>query len=35
MDKFPLEPVRALVMPHAWDMGFLVFSGSVLSLFIL
>jgi hypothetical protein len=34
MDKFPLEPARTLIMPHAWDLGFLIFSGSVLALFV-
>jgi hypothetical protein len=33
--QFPLEPARDLVMPHAWDLGFLIFAGSVLALFIL
>lgn len=35
MDNFPLEPDRSLVMPHAWDMGFLIFSGVVYALFLL
>ena len=34
MDKFPLEPARALIMPHAWDKGFLIFSSTVFCLFI-
>lgn len=32
--NFPLEPNRDLIMPHAWDMGFLIFSGSVMALFV-
>jgi hypothetical protein len=35
MEKYPLEPVRELIMPHAWDLGFLVFAGSVCGLFAL
>jgi hypothetical protein len=35
MNKFPLAPARDLIMPHAWDLGFLIFSGSVLGCFIL
>jgi hypothetical protein len=35
MDNFPLEPDRTLIMPHAWDKGFLVFAGGVFALFIL
>jgi len=34
VDKFPLEPVRELIMPHAWDMGFLIFSASVCAGFV-
>ena len=33
--NFPLEPNRDLIMPHGWDMGFLIFAGSVMSLFVL
>ena len=33
--SFPLEPNRALIMPHGWDMGFLIFAGSVMALFVL
>ncbi len=33
--SFPLEPNRDLIMPHGWDMGFLIFSGSVMALFVL
>jgi hypothetical protein len=33
--NFPLEPNRDLIMPHGWDMGFLIFAGSVLTLFVL
>jgi hypothetical protein len=33
--QFPLEPARDLIMPHGWDLGFLIFAGSVLALFIL
>ncbi|MBI5443337.1 MAG: hypothetical protein HY900_19245 [Deltaproteobacteria bacterium] len=35
MAAFPMEPPRELVMPHAWDLGFLIFSGSVAALFVL
>lgn len=35
IEKFPLEPARDLIMPHAWDLGFLIFCGSVLTGFVL
>jgi hypothetical protein len=35
LTRFPLEPARDLIMPHGWDLGFLVFAGSVLALFVL
>jgi len=35
MTQFPLEPARDLIMPHAWDLGFLIFAGSVLACFVL
>jgi hypothetical protein len=34
MPQFPLEPARDLIMPHGWDLGFLIFAGGVLALFI-
>ncbi len=35
MVNFPLAPDRDLIMPHAWDLGFLIFSGTMLGGFIL
>ena len=32
--SFPLEPNRALIMPHAWDVGFLIFAGSVMGFYV-
>jgi hypothetical protein len=29
---YPLAPNRSLIIPHSWDMGFLIFTGSVLAL---
>jgi hypothetical protein len=34
VNNFPLEPARELIMPHAWDLGFLIFCGSVLAGFV-